>query len=163
MNRYTIEGTSTIPSGTHQVGWNSTMTAAAWQRAAPSRCTWTAKVGEGRVDQTEPLIFSTDETFDIGFQSGSPSSTDYGARTTSSAVRSTGWRSISARMRSISIISSRPKTACVSPWRGSKASPGAEPPPAAGKKRFWSVRFLGQGGHCQTPGVFAVRAAGEYR
>jgi hypothetical protein len=38
------------------------------------------QVGEGRVDQTEPLVFSTDETCDIGFQAGSPSSTGYGPR-----------------------------------------------------------------------------------
>jgi arylsulfatase len=36
------------------------------------------KTGEGRVEQTEPMVFSTDETFDVGFQAGSPSSPDYG-------------------------------------------------------------------------------------
>ncbi|MBS3028381.1 MAG: arylsulfatase [Dolichospermum sp. DET50] len=35
------------------------------------------KVGEGRVDQTEPSIFSADETCDIGFESGSPVTKDY--------------------------------------------------------------------------------------
>ena len=35
------------------------------------------KVGQGRVDQTEPSIFSADETCDIGFESGSPVSEDY--------------------------------------------------------------------------------------
>jgi arylsulfatase len=38
------------------------------------------KVGEGRVEQTEPMLFSADETCDVGFQAGSPSSTDYGPR-----------------------------------------------------------------------------------
>ena len=38
------------------------------------------KVGEGRVEQTERMIFSADETCDVGFQAGSPSSTDYGPR-----------------------------------------------------------------------------------
>jgi hypothetical protein len=38
------------------------------------------KVGDGRVEQTEPMLFSADETCDVGFQAGSPSSTDYGPR-----------------------------------------------------------------------------------
>ena len=37
-------------------------------------------MGEGRVDQTEPMVFSADETCDVGFQAGSPSSTDYGPK-----------------------------------------------------------------------------------
>jgi arylsulfatase len=35
------------------------------------------KVGEGRVDQTEPAIFSADETLDIGNEFGSPVTPDY--------------------------------------------------------------------------------------
>jgi arylsulfatase len=38
------------------------------------------KSGEGRVEHTEPFVFSADETCDVGFQAGSPSSTDYGPR-----------------------------------------------------------------------------------
>ena len=30
------------------------------------------KAGEGRVEQTEPLIFSADETCDVGSEAGSP-------------------------------------------------------------------------------------------
>jgi arylsulfatase len=36
------------------------------------------KVGEGRVDGTVPLIFSGDETADIGSDTASPVSDDYG-------------------------------------------------------------------------------------
>jgi arylsulfatase len=36
-----------------------------------------AKVGEGRVEQTEPFVFSADETCDIGFDSASPVCPDY--------------------------------------------------------------------------------------
>jgi arylsulfatase len=35
-------------------------------------------VGSGRVDQTEPLAFSADEACDIGSDTGSPASPDYG-------------------------------------------------------------------------------------
>jgi arylsulfatase len=36
------------------------------------------KAGEGRVQATQPLIFSTDETTDIGEDFGMPVSSDYG-------------------------------------------------------------------------------------
>ena len=35
-------------------------------------------VGEGRVEQTEALLFSADETCDVGNEFGSPVTTDYG-------------------------------------------------------------------------------------
>jgi arylsulfatase len=36
-----------------------------------------AQVGEGRVDATVPMVFSADETADIGRDTASPVSTDY--------------------------------------------------------------------------------------
>ena len=57
---------------------NSLMTAAVWPRAAPSRCTTTGpRVGTGRVQVTQPLIFSADETTDIGNDYGMPVSAQY--------------------------------------------------------------------------------------
>ena len=38
-------------------------------------------VGAGRVDATQPMIFSSDETTDIGYESGTTVSADYDART----------------------------------------------------------------------------------
>ena len=35
------------------------------------------QVGEGRVERTEPMIFSADETTDVGRESGTPVSADY--------------------------------------------------------------------------------------
>jgi hypothetical protein len=35
-------------------------------------------VGKGRVDQTEPMAFSADEACDVGSDTGSPTSPDYG-------------------------------------------------------------------------------------
>ena len=35
-------------------------------------------VGSGRVEQTEPMLFSADETCDVGNEFGSPVTTDYG-------------------------------------------------------------------------------------
>jgi hypothetical protein len=49
------------------------MTAAAWARAAsaPSSST-TEKVGEGRIERTQPMIFSADETADVGIDLATP-------------------------------------------------------------------------------------------
>ena len=38
------------------------------------------KVGEGRVEITEPFAFSADETVDVGMEGGAPVSPDYGPR-----------------------------------------------------------------------------------
>ena len=38
----------------------------------------TATVGDGRVELTQPMVFSADETCDIGDDTGSPVSPDYG-------------------------------------------------------------------------------------
>jgi hypothetical protein len=37
-------------------------------------------VGTGRVDATQPMIFSADETTDVGSDSATPVSNDYGPR-----------------------------------------------------------------------------------
>ena len=38
------------------------------------------EVGKGRVDATQPLVFSADETTDIGYESGTPVTADYSGR-----------------------------------------------------------------------------------
>ena len=55
------------------------------------------KAGEGRVDGTEPMIFSADETTDVGTDGGTPVSDDYGPKTAGSTAASAGSRSTSAR------------------------------------------------------------------
>ena len=59
-------------------GWSSPTTAAASPRAATSRCTTTApRPASGRVGATQPMIFSADETTDVGYESGTAVSPDY--------------------------------------------------------------------------------------
>ena len=55
------------------------------------------KVGEGRVDATVPMVFSADETTDVGSDTATPVSDDYGQRTASSPARCAGCRSTSTR------------------------------------------------------------------
>jgi arylsulfatase A-like enzyme len=81
LNRYTIEGTSQIPPGTHQVRMEFKYDGGGLAKGGTVTLYVDGKkVGEGRVDQTEPFVFSADETCDVGFQAGSPSSTDYGPK-----------------------------------------------------------------------------------
>ena len=62
-------------------GPSSRTTAADSARAAMSPCSSTAsKVGEGRVDATVPMLFSADETTDIGSDTATPVSDDYGPK-----------------------------------------------------------------------------------
>ena len=51
-----------------------------WAREETSPCTTTApQVGTGRVGATQPLVFSADETTDIGYESGTTVTPDYSA------------------------------------------------------------------------------------
>ena len=44
---------------------------------APRAAVARQKVGEGRVEQTMPFVFSGDETADVGYDSGTPVTGDY--------------------------------------------------------------------------------------
>jgi arylsulfatase len=78
LDRYTIEGTSKIPPGTHQVRMEFEYDGGGLGKGGTARLFLDAKkIGEGRVDQTEPFIFSADETCDVGVGAGSPVTGDY--------------------------------------------------------------------------------------
>jgi arylsulfatase A-like enzyme len=81
VQRYSVEGTSQILPGTHQVRMEFKYDGGGLAKGGTVTLYVDGKkTGEGRVDQTEPMLFSADETCDVGFQAGSPSSTDYGPR-----------------------------------------------------------------------------------
>ncbi len=56
------------------------MTAAVWQRGNVTLYVDGQKVGEGRVAATQPLLFSADETCDVGSDRATPLSDDYGLK-----------------------------------------------------------------------------------
>ena len=69
VNRYAVEGTSQIPPGTHQVRMEFKYDGGGLAKGGTVTLYVDGeKVGEGRVDQTEPMVFSADETCDVGFQ-----------------------------------------------------------------------------------------------
>ena len=75
---FTIEGDAAIPSGTHQLrmefAYDGGGLAKGGDRDALHR---RRKVGDGRVDATVPMVFSGDETADIGSDTASPVTPDY--------------------------------------------------------------------------------------
>ena len=54
------------------------MTVAVSGRAATSRCITTARPSGRGVSKTQPMAFSADEACDVGSDTGSPASPDYG-------------------------------------------------------------------------------------
>ncbi len=78
LNSYTVEGTARIPAGTHQVRMEFKYDGGGLAKGGSVTLFIDGKAsGEGRVDQTEPMIFSADETCDIGDEFGSPVTYDY--------------------------------------------------------------------------------------
>jgi arylsulfatase len=81
LERTKVEGETAIPAGEHQVRMEF-----AYDGGGPAKGGTIAlyldgtKVGEGRVERTQAMIFSMDETTDVGTDGGTPVSDDYGPR-----------------------------------------------------------------------------------
>jgi arylsulfatase len=73
------EGTRRIPAGQHQVRVEFTYDGGGLAKGGMVTLYLDGKKdGEGRVAMTTPMVFSADETCDIGKEAGSPVSPDYG-------------------------------------------------------------------------------------
>jgi arylsulfatase len=78
VDRYVVEGTDEIPAGTHQVRMEFTYDGGGLGKGGSVVLYVDGKpVGKGRVEHTEPLLFSADETCDVGTEFGSPVTYDY--------------------------------------------------------------------------------------
>jgi hypothetical protein len=81
LQRFKVYGDQVVPAGEHQVrmefGYDGGGLA---KGGAVTLFVDGAKVGEGRVDGTVPMLFSADETTDVGSDSATPVSDDYGTR-----------------------------------------------------------------------------------
>ena len=79
INRYFTEGTKPIPAGKHQVRMEFKYDGGGLAKGGTvSLFVDGKKDGEGRVERTVPMIFSADETCDVGKETGAPVSPDYG-------------------------------------------------------------------------------------
>jgi len=81
LHNYTIEGKDVIPAGQHQVRMEFAYDGGGVAKGGNVALYIDGKeCGQGRVEQTEPQLFSADETCDIGNEFGSLVTTDYSSR-----------------------------------------------------------------------------------
>jgi arylsulfatase A-like enzyme len=81
MQRFKILGDSPIPAGEHQVRLEFAYEGGGVGKGGQATLYLDGrKAGEGRVAATEPMIFSADETTDVGRDGATPVSDDYGPR-----------------------------------------------------------------------------------
>ena len=80
LQRFDIEGDSPIPVGTHQVRMEFVYDGGGLGKGGAVKLYVDGEqVGEGRVEGTVPMVFSADETCDVGSDTASPVSDDYTA------------------------------------------------------------------------------------
>ena len=82
LKEFHIEATRTVPPGRHQVRMEFAYDGGGLARGGNVTLYYDGQqVGAGRVEQTQPFVFSSDETTDIGHETGTPVTTDYTAAT----------------------------------------------------------------------------------
>jgi len=80
--RYYTGASATFPAGRHQVRMEFAYDGGGLGRGGGVTLYVDGdKVAEGRVDHTEPMTFSLDESLDVGYESGTTVAEDYTART----------------------------------------------------------------------------------
>jgi arylsulfatase len=79
IEHYMITADTPIPAGKHQVRMAFKYDGGGLAKGGDVTLYCDGKpVGTGRVEQTEPMAYSADEACDVGADTGSPSSPDYG-------------------------------------------------------------------------------------
>ena len=86
LQRFYAGGTEAVPAGTHQVRMEFAYDGGGFAKGGTATLFIDGvETGSGRIGATIPLIYSADETLDVGLDSGTPVSDDYEAE-----VRFTG-------------------------------------------------------------------------
>jgi arylsulfatase len=81
MQRFKVAGEVPIPAGEHQVRMEFAYDGGGLAKGGTATLYVDGtKAGEGRVEQTEAMMFSADETTDVGADGGTPVSDDYGPK-----------------------------------------------------------------------------------
>ena len=78
IEHYTITAEQPIPAGKHQVRTEFKYDGAGLGKGGDVTPYYGKPVGQGRVERTQPMIYSADEACDVGADTGSPASPDYG-------------------------------------------------------------------------------------
>jgi arylsulfatase len=91
LQRFKVYGEEPIPAGEHQVRMEFRYDGGGLGKGGDVKLyVGGEQVGEGRVDGTVPMLFSADETTDVGSDSATPVSDDYGPKD-SEFTGSVGW------------------------------------------------------------------------
>ena len=78
LQEFTVSATEPVPTGKHQVRMEFAYDGGGLAKGGTATLYHDGKaVGEGRVDLTQPMVFSADETTDIGRETGTTVSSDY--------------------------------------------------------------------------------------
>jgi arylsulfatase len=77
LQRFKVYGDQAIPAGEHQVRAEFAYDGGLGKGGTITLYVDGQKVGEGRVDATVPMLFSADETTDLGSDTATPVSDDY--------------------------------------------------------------------------------------
>ncbi len=78
LERYYVAADRPLPAGDHQVRAEFDYDGGGIAKGGTLTLYIDGEaVGSGRIDQTEPFIFSADETCDVGYEAGSPVTDDY--------------------------------------------------------------------------------------
>jgi hypothetical protein len=81
IHQFVTTSEQRIPAGTHQVRVEFAYDGGGLGKGGDVTLFCDGdRVGAGRVEATQPMIFSADETTDIGYESGTTVSADYDAR-----------------------------------------------------------------------------------
>jgi hypothetical protein len=73
LQEFTTEADKPVPPGTHQVRMEFAYDGGGLAKGGAVTLYYDGvRVGEGRVEVTQPFIFSADETTDVGFDAGTP-------------------------------------------------------------------------------------------
>jgi hypothetical protein len=81
LQRFKVYGDAPVPAGEHQVRMEFAYDGGGLAKGGTVTLFLDGtKVGEGRVEGTQPMVFSADETTDVGTDGGTPVSDDYGPK-----------------------------------------------------------------------------------
>jgi arylsulfatase len=76
--RFYVEGTEAVPAGKHQVRMEFAYDGGGLAKGGTTTLFIDGdKIGDGRIDATVPMIYSGDETCDVGSDTGTTVSEDY--------------------------------------------------------------------------------------
>ena len=81
LQRFKVTGDGPIPPGEHQVRMEFAYDGGGLAKGGTATLYLDGtRIGQGRIDATEPMLFSADETTDLGSDTATPVSDDYGPR-----------------------------------------------------------------------------------